>query len=284
MHIKECDLITILQEVLLRKGILLDRDIRDIAKDLINKGKSYSASSRSVRVTNDKLEKKVIKMKLAGRSDTAVFAYTLLLVRQQMKHRGLRLIRVGDQDWLNIKEICKLATDFCNEFSLEIKEGYRQYLTLGMRKMKNFSIYKFKSLHASICNEYEAIQEIERDPTPQKTGECHDIYLANIAEKTGITQGYKDFPEKYQYFIKAKEEARKYGVSIRHYIAAQFFGFEWNNSIPDPTQLVGAKSVDRLQKYAYAHNIKLGNNRTLIDYKHIKSLRHGGDRSKQQQK
>lgn len=234
-------------------------------------GKSYSASSRSIKVTNDKLEKKVIKLKLAGRSDTAVFAQLLLLVRQQLKHRGLKLIKVGDPDWLNIKEACKLATDFCNEFQLEIKTGYKEYIKLGMRKMKNFSVFKFKNLHSAICNEYEAIQIINQDRTPNQTEECHDIYLANIADRTGFSQGYKDYPEKYQYFVKAKEEAKKFGVSSRIYISAQFHGFEWNNSVPDPAQLVGPKSLDRLQKYAFANNIRLGEKVSRINFKQVKT-------------
>lgn len=236
----------------------------------MEKAKSYSVNSRGVRVSNDKLEKKVIKMKLAGRSNTAMFAQILLLVRRQMKHRGISLIRVGDNDWLNLKESCKLATEFCNEFQIPIKEGYRTYVTLGLKKMKNFSIYKFKTLHAAICNEYEAIQVINQDKYPQSTEDCHNIYLSNISDKTGYSQGYKDFPEKFQYFVKASEEAKKMGVSNKIYIAAQFQGFEWNNSVPDPTQLVGPKSIARLQRYAFEHSILLGQKREVINFKKIK--------------
>ena len=265
---------TVLQEVLCSQIFLSDDMSKKLAGIILSKSKKYSAVSRGVKVSNDKLEKKVIKMKLAGRSNTAIFAQMLLLVRQQMKHRGLHLVKVGDPDWLNLKESCKLATDFCNEFQLELKKGYKEYLQLGLKKMKNFSIYKFKTLHAAICNEYEAIQVINQDKTPQATEDCHNIYLANIANKTGYSQGYKDFPEKYQYFIKAKEEAKKFGVSNKVYIAAQFQGFEWNNSVPDPAQLVGVKSIDRLQKYAFEHSIRLGEKRNVVNFKQIKR-KHG---------
>lgn len=254
-----------------------EEDIPELVGLIMQKGKSYAAVSRGVKVSNDKLEKKVIKMKLAGRSNTAMFAQILSLVRQKLKHRGITMIKVGDPDWLNIKEACKLATDFCNEFQLDIKTGYGLYLTMGMNKMKNFSVFKFRTLHSAICNEYEAIQVIERDQTPNKTEECHSIYLANISQRIGFSQGYKDNPEKYQYFVRAKEDAQKYKVSLRVYISAQFQGFDWNNSVPDPAQLVGTKSIDRLQKYAFENNIQIGKKGDDIDFKKIR--KHGKDNS-----
>jgi hypothetical protein len=229
-----------------------------LAEDIINKGKSYSACSRGVLVTNDKLDKKTKKLSLAGRSNTAIFAQILLYSRQKLKHRGLSLIKVGSPDWLNLKESCNLASEFCNEFEMGLKEGYTEYISRGLKMMKNFSIFKFKSIHGAICNEYEATQVIERDKTPSKTDLMHSIYMEAISEKIGFSQGYKDLPLKYQYFVKAKEDAEKFNVSQKVYIKAQFQGFEWNNSVPDPTQLVGPKSIDRLQKYAFENNIQLG--------------------------
>lgn len=214
-------------------------------------------------------------MKLVNRTDTGVFAQMLLLVRRQMKHRGLRLIQPGEPEWFNIKDACKLATDFCNEFQISLKDGYKEYLKIGASKMKNFSINKFKSLHAVICNEYEAIQIIKQDKTPSETEDCHDYYLAHIANKIGYSQGYKGNPEKYKYFIEAKQSAKELCISTKVYIAAQFKGFEWNDSIPDPAQLVGTKALDRVQKYAFENGVTLGKKQTTIDFKQIKSNKHG---------
>lgn len=260
-----------LHEVLHDYGIFPKELCGAFANRILNKGKSFSANSRGVYVSNDKIEKKVIKMKLAGRSDTSVFAQTLSLVRQQFKHRGIKLIRVGDKDWLSLKEVCKMATEFCNEFGLHVNKGYKEYIQLGMKMMKNFSVFKFKSLHSSICNQYEAIQKIAQDKTPEITKQCHLIYLGLISEKTGYAQGYEDNPEKYQYFVQAKEEAKKYGVSQKVYFKAQFDGLEWVNAIPDPAQLVGAKAIERLQKYAFTHKIRIGEKTGGINFKRIRT-------------
>lgn len=237
----------------------------------MDRGKSYTANARGVYASNNKIEKKVEKLKLAARSDTAIFANILLLTRRQLKHRGIFLIKPGDKDWLDLKTACVLATEFCNEFQMSAKMGYKKYLDIALPMMKNFSLFKFKSMHPSICNKYEATQIIEQDKTPQQTKDCHDIYLANISERIGYSQGYESIPEKYRYFIEAKQEAKKFGVSNKVYITAQFAGFEWANTVPDPAQLVGTKALDRLQKYAYENNIKLGSKeKPKVNFKKIK--------------
>lgn len=242
-----------------------------LAKDIVIKARTKSIASRGVSVTNDKLDRKIEKMKLTNRSDTGVFAQILLLVRRQNKHRGIRLIQPGEPEWFNIKETCKLATDFCNEFQIGLKKGYTEYLQLGVNKMKQFSIHKFKTIHAAICNEYEATQIIEQDKTPHETEQCHDYYLAHISAKIGYSQGYKSNPEKYKYFIEAKDSAKELCITTKIYIAAQFAGFEWNDSIPDPAQLVGTKALDRVQKYAFEKGITLGEKKETINFKQIKS-------------
>lgn len=264
IHIREQDLACVLYEVLKRN----DTDI--IARKVLEKAKSFSIPSRSISVTNDKLDKKVNKLKLAGRSDTAIFAQLLLLLRRKLKHRGITLIQPGDADWLNLKEGCKLATDFCNEFQIQIKEGYKEYISIGLSMMKNFSIFKFKNLHSAICNIYEARLEIESDKYPEQTKKAHDLYLAMISEKVGYSQGYENVPEKYKYFIYVVDICRKFGITLREYLKSQFSAFDWRNGIPDPMQLSGDKAIERLQRYAYENQIHLGQKKGIIDFKSIK--------------
>lgn len=242
----------------------------EVARMIVEKAKTYSINSRSVYVTNDKLLKKTDKVQLANRSNTGTFAMQLLLVRRKLKHRGLQLIKPGDNDWLGLKEVTKLATEFCNEASINTKQGYRDYIEIGMGMMKNFSVFKFKSIHSAICNRYEAIQEIQKDRTPEETEKIHSHYLSVISEKVGFTQGYKDIPEKYVCFVKAKEEAHKLGISAKQYIQAQFGAFEWKSGIPDPMQLTGIKAIERVQRYAFENQIKLGPQSRSINFKKIK--------------
>jgi hypothetical protein len=196
----------------------------------------------------------------------------LLICRRRLRHRGLQLIQPGDNEWFAVKEATKHATDFCNEFGISsLKIGYAAYIEIGLGMMKNFSLGKFKTIHAAICNQYEALQEIQRDRDPEKTRQAHDAYLAIVSEKVGLVQGYDKLPEKYKFFIQVKDEARKYGVTVKQYIQAQFSGFDWRSGIPDPAQLIGTKAVERLQRWAFEKNIRLGDHKRKVNFKVIKN-------------
>lgn len=255
-------------------SILKTFTTEDHARLIMKLGVKYSLPSRALYVSNNKVEQKVAKMKLATSSDAGRFAQTLLYIRRQMKHRGITLIQPGQGDWLMVKELTKLATEFCNEFELNQKEGYKIYLQIGIGKMKNFSLNKLKSLHAAVFLSYEATQIIEQDKTPAETAQLHDLFMANISDKVGYSHSYKNIPEKYRYFVEAKQEAKKLGVSYKVYIKAQFQAFEWNNSIPDPAQLVGPKALDRIQKYCYTENITMGEKSTTVNFRGLKKLKH----------
>jgi hypothetical protein len=259
IHIKESDLIRLIKD-------------KDLAQSIVKKAKSLSVSSRSVYANNNKLEKKVEKLKLASRSDAGKFAQALLLIRRKFKHRGLQLIGPTDTEWLILKDICVGATEFCNEFGFKLELGYREYITIAMGMMKNFSLNKFKSLHGPICNIFEAQSEIQRDKSPERTSKAHDFYVATIHEKIGFAKGYDTVPEKFVYFIRMVGLADSMGIDTRTYIKAQFAGMDWRGGIPDPMQLVGDKALQRVQQYCFEHNIKLGKQSQGIDYSKIKGI------------
>lgn len=253
-----------------KEGSPFTWDYKGLANFIVDRSKSLAVTSRIILVSNNKLEKKAEKLKLANRSNTSKFAQLLLHIRRQNKHRGIQLSRPGDKDWLDIKEVCNIATEFSNEMGIKLEEGYKEFITIGLTMMKHYSIYKFKSITNAIYSRYEATQEIGQDKTPDKTLEAHNTYLALISERTGFSQGYRDVPEKYQYFKKAKEEAIRMGVTIKTYIKSQFSAFEFKQSIPDPAQLVGHKAIERLQRYCFEHGIEMGNKKVVVNFETIK--------------
>lgn len=250
IHISESRLITILEKVM-PKGV----DIKGLAKDILVKGRKYSLSKRQILVTNQRTAKKTEKLILSDLEDAQLFSQLLISVRKQLKHRGIGIIKVGSKEWLQIKEVTKLAIDFCNDFKLEKRSGFVNYIKIGLEKMNRYSLVKFNGMQQTICEHYAAMEEMEDDPSPRLTEQMHNVYNDLLNEKTGQGYDYKKNPEKYIYFIKAKEEALKFNVSVEVYIKAQFAGLSFANGIPDPLQLVGIKAEERLKKYMYTNNI-----------------------------
>lgn len=244
-----------------------------LARRIMESAKTYSISSRSVYATTKKISERAEKIQLAGRSETGMFAQMILMHRRKLKHRGVILISPGSPEWVNLKETCKLATEFCNEFGIPIKEGYNAYLEIAIGMMKNFRLTTIKSMHSSICTTYESLQEIAHDKTPVQTTMMYELYLRKINLKLGWeSNDYKSNPNKYVCFVRAKEAAVKAKIDMKVYIAAQFAMMEQGDRsfIPDPLQLYGDKAMERVRKFCYEHNITQHISKKL-DLKKIKN-------------
>lgn len=255
----------------------------EMANRILIRGKQYSCSFRSIYSSNNKVEKKVEKLKLESRSHAGIFAQALTLLRRKKKHRGVKLISPGDKDWLALKEVCKDATEFSNEFGIQIKMGYRIYVEIALEMMNGFSLHKFKNLHASIISKYEAIQEIQNDRYPKVTQEAHNLFIRIVSEKIGYAQGYTDNPDKYRYFVQVAKTAKEINIPVETYIRAQFHAFDWRSAIPEPTQLAGQKAKERVMKYCFEHNIQIKKESKKIDFSQIKKA-HGKNRHQQSKK
>lgn len=255
IHITKNNLALVLKQVL-GLGSNDKTDYNLLAERILISGKRYSLSNRSLVVDKAKLVKSTSRVLLSTRDDAGSFSQLLLSIRRQRHHKGIALIKPGSREWLQIKEIAKLAMDFCNDFSLKRDEGFKAYINLALNKMQKYSLLKFNSIHQSICDDYDALQIIKQDITPLETQKVKQVYEKHLGEK-GVFRDYRDSPDKFVCFVKAKEECHKLSVPIDHYVKAQFWGLEWCNGIPDPVQLIGPKAIDRLNRYLAEHNINI---------------------------
>ena len=272
IHISEQELSNILKTLLNVSGSSVKWDTDSLSKAIVKRAKNKSLSHRSISVTNDKLQKKTEKVKLTNLSDTAKFAKLLTLVRQKLKHRGVKPIKAGDPDWLLLKSIASNANQFQAEFELKKQIAYEQYITIGLSKMKKFSLTKFPRMHEAISNDYEAISKINLDPTPMETKRTFNHYQDIIIRKAGFPDfDMSDDPQKYCVFIEIKDIAKSLGIPVSTYIDAQFEAFSFHDGIPDPLQMIGAKAKRRVVKYCYEHNINLkATSNPSINWKNIK--------------
>lgn len=255
IHITQKRLFLVLKESL-DEETFSEKDIKKLARHILVRSRQHSLTARSLFVDKAKLVKSTSKVVMSSRDDASVFAHLLNLHRKQLHHRGISIIKVGSRDWLMIKEITKLANDFCEDFQLKRGMGYQAYIKLTLFRMGNkFNLNKFNSLHQTICDDHQANRDILHDITPQMTQIVQFQYEKRLGEK-GIVRDYSKEPSKYIFFIKVKEECQKYGVTIAHYIQAQFEGLEWANAIPEPNQLIGDKAIDRLNRFLIKNHIK----------------------------
>ena len=218
--------------------------------------KAYSINSRNVTVTSDRIEKKAKRIINSSRLDADLFAQLVYVIRKKRKHRGISPIKPGGREWDLIKEITASALNFCEEYELKKREGFINYIEIGITKMVKFNIAKLPSMYEGICETYSASQEILTDDDPNGTKEMYEYYVQHIAEYTGIFEKLNEIPEKYVYFVRARKVADEIKVPGIVYIKAQFEGLDFARGIPHPVQLIGPKAIERVNRYTYKRNFK----------------------------
>lgn len=274
LHIKRSDLIKIIKDIGYNKS---KSDAERYVDLIMKKARLYTPHSRKFVSKTKKSDDKANKIVSVSIKDAELFSQILLHKRKSLKHRGISQIKTGSRDWLTLKNIVTLANEFCEVYNLNKREGYIEFINIGIERMAKFMLVKFLNMGNSIIDIYGFKKEIEQDETPKQTEKIYSFYRAQIISKTGLVVDYSK-PEKYVYFIRVKNEANKLGIRGEEYIKAQFYALEWRNGYPDPIQLVGDKALQYLNKYLYEKGISLNKKtKSSIDWTKIKALRDDTD-------
>jgi hypothetical protein len=268
INITESNLILVIQKIFTKEA-MSEFEIKKLVIHILCLAKPFSITNRKILLDNNHLEKRITKLNASNRNDADLFANLLLNIRRKLKHRGIQQVKPNTKDWLLIKDITGYANDFCNEWNLDKREGYLEYINIALSKMNKFSLIKFPNMVQSISQTYEAKQFLFNDNSPEETLSIHNLYQRIITEKTGLPSDYTKNPDKYLYFLKVKQIAENIGIKPSIYIKAQFASFEWRDGVPDPIQLVGDKAIERLNKYLYENNIKINKSNKKVNWSRI---------------
>lgn len=244
----------------------------EISNLILNKAHAHSCSNRVLVVSNQMLQKKAEKLTLGDKSLAHLFARLLVFQRRKLKHRGISVIKESDSEWATIKKLANEAKIFCDENDLKYNEGFSKFITIGLEKIKNYSLNKFISLVPAITETYQAMLVVAEDSQPELTEKLHQVYYRTIEEKTGLGINYKNDPVKYACFIQARKDAQSINMDFNSYIKAQF---ENNFGVPYPIQLHGEKAIQKAIKYAHENNLSLRKKNTnKLDISKIKRAKY----------
>jgi hypothetical protein len=252
IHINRTDMITIL------KGIMPNGvDCIKMSKEIFKRAKSKSLTTRLLIIDTKKLEQSAKRVSSSSITDADLFANILLNTRRALKHRGIQQIKPTSRDWLVLKEVVELANEFvdCRDFHSK-REGYIQYIKIGLGKMTTYNLSKFKTLATYILDYHSAQLELLEDCQKQQTDLAYEYYNARVLERTGISMGLENDPIKMVFFKRVAEQCHKLKVKPQTYIKAQFAGLEYKDGLPEPSQLVGERAIQRLSKYLYENSEK----------------------------
>jgi len=226
-----------------------------MADEFFYRAKPYSVHTRTILISNDRVEKKAKKLMNSSRADADLFARLIYTRRRLMKHRGISQITPGGKDWETVKEVTGHALEFSKEYNIPRRKAFILYVDIGLTKMKKFMLNKYLGMYEGICETYQASLEIQLDPDPFMTEQMYTFYNQYVVSQTGIFSDLKSMPERYVFFVRARKQAKELNISVKVYMAAQFAELDFTKTIPHPSQMIGVKARERVVRYCYKEGI-----------------------------
>lgn len=236
----------------------------DNLDDVMRLGRKLSIENRSLQINETKKSKETARRLVGSIGDANLLADIIYSVRIKLKHVGVTKIKQTDNQWANVKELTQIINDFCNAENLEQRDGYIKYITIGVKLLSvspkpNYAYCaKWMTQKASwIIGEYQNIKLLENDINKEGTKTIYNLYISEVAERTGIFNYFSDDTTKMVCMMKARELSDSHNADYETFITAQFVALEFCGGIPRPQDLYGDKASERLIKYVGNKGISL---------------------------
>lgn len=219
--------------------------------------KKNTLYSRGVIVSNKKTTKRVNNLLLVKTGDANLIADIIYASRIKLKHRGVRKITEADsRQWVNCKKLASICNTFCNDFGLETREGFIQYIEIGLSRMSDYKnlLQRLISMEENIVAQYECVKDLRSLSRSDMdiVMNLHNQFVNRVADATGILEDHSKDPTKLIHFKRLKDFLEEKGWLDRDdYMEAQFDSLTWCNGLPQISDLYSDKAVSRFNKYLY---------------------------------
>jgi hypothetical protein len=239
IHIRRSDLLKAMKE------IGFDVTMGDV-NDIFKASLKYSIRNRVLITTKNR--KKVERYVEASTNLVTDFnrIYQGVVVANNIKAMA---IHKGSQQYLTLTEVTNQAVEFCQLFDLGYETGFKLFVELGLKILRNkFSIYRLKGCASRIVEHWKSKLVIDGDDKPKQT----DIMV--VAWHTAVKTYYSkniglDDPELRSHFIYARIDADSMDADYYDWMYAQFEKWHYLNQIPHFTQLYGDNAKIVYQMY-----------------------------------
>lgn len=241
IHISRESLVQIFSELEIPIGDKLQRFMELSTKHRV-KGR-FAIYPKTKQLSN-----KLIKSHKSDIQNIEVFNQILDSTRMEAGHKHIPKLEKGTSNYNLMKEICLIATEFCDSFELTTREGFYIFCKIGIVTMgKKYALNKFKYYKDHIFKQKE-VEELCKDEAEKDLIEILIHEYKTKLEKLGVYYKVEDVIE-YSEFIYAKDELKSQGSNPKDWITSQFDQMEFLNVVPNPNQLHGQNSVKRFQQW-----------------------------------
>lgn len=259
LHIKKSDLVKILKQINIRRGMTEE----ELVVEIFNNASPFQLRTRYLDLLNKKAEVQK-KIKRTVQADKGVPEHTveifnrLLASKRQTlsSHIRVKPITADHKDYVLLKEVAKLAHEFTEQFNIKpIETGYLTFIELGLAKMRKYGLNRFKtyanSITESFANSVEVMEEMDKDEQGFRD------FLITWQEKMeeycgeGLEGLYKieNNNDKLIHLVHGKREADELEAPYEYWIEAQFDGLAFLDAIPELSQFYGENAKGRYERF-----------------------------------
>lgn len=254
LHIKKSDLIQVLSELRHVKT----RTPTKAAEKIFELAQPYQLTDRYLKILNQKTKtkKKLARSMAADDVPHATVEKVNLYIYdargKKNKMARIKAISKDSQQYLQLKEVAKMAVDFTAHFEITPKsDGIKHFIDAGIEMMGKYSLNRFRTYEQSIYEHFDNWVKCANDDKKESTLEMYGAWQTMMVEYTGnedLITIDKDL-QKYVHIIYAREAADKYKANYIDWVQAQFEGLSFLNKIPILSQFYGDNAKKRYDGY-----------------------------------
>lgn len=253
LHITKSDLVKLLAEINYSQrtsGIAL-------ADKIFENAKKYQITDRYLQILEQKsaVKKKVTKSMEADDVPAGlVEKFNLWLVTERTAHNEYikaTPISKSNKQYTLLKEVVKMSQDFVEKFEITPQsDGHREYIRLGLRVMKRYSLNRFKTYDTLINEMFESSVIVLMDEHKEDTSKFYGIWQESMVKHTSM-EGLDLLSDyvKYAHMVYGREQADECDAYYEDWVEAQFDGLSFMNVIPELSQFYGENAKKRWEKY-----------------------------------
>lgn len=254
LHITKSDLVKLLAEV----NYSQRTSGSALADKIFENAKKYQITDRYLEVLGQKaaVKKKVTSsMEADGVPSGLVEKFNLWLVTERQAHNEFikaTPISKSSKQYLLLKEVVKMSQDFVERFDITPQsDGHREYIKLGLRVMKRYSLNRFKTYDNLINEMFESSVIVLLDKAKEDTAKFYGIWQESMVRHTSMEQGLDLLSDyvKYAHMVYGREQADEVDAYYEDWVEAQFDGLSFMNVIPELSQFYGENAKKRWEKY-----------------------------------
>lgn len=197
-------------------------------------------SERHVLIVTNKIFDKVTTFS----DNESLFNRILVEERTNLNHRTIKLINKGDIYYNLLIDITSNAEEFCNVFNLELFEGFRHYVKIGLELIgRNYGFNKFKTYNQKIFDTYDRYSLVEQDENKELTYNIFRYYTSVLGIiDADLNKLFKLYGHD---FVYTRIDIEDNNAEYKQWIDAQISYFKSMRLVPMSYQLHGYEALKR---------------------------------------